>query len=221
MSHHYMTLWKVHLQPSCKPPLGTGKDSMVSLQASLLQSGKFQLSQPVFTGEELQLCDHLVTSLCTCSNRFTSLLCWGPQAAHSVPGGVSKEQSWGAETPPWPTGCSSFDVAEDVVGFLSCQCASLIILNFSYTDIPKSFSTGLLLIHSLSSLHAGSFPWPFWASWCLHRPTSSACQSPSGRHPFPPTCQPHRASWCCWDLLSDLSLQWARAFIAPALRNLV
>lgn len=49
-----MASGKVHLQPSCKPPLGIGKDYKVTLEPSLPQDERPQLSKLVFTGDMLQ-----------------------------------------------------------------------------------------------------------------------------------------------------------------------
>ena len=44
--------------------------------------------------------------------------------------------------------------------------------------------------------------WPSWSSRDSHRPTSVACQGPSGCHPFSLLCWPHHRNWChpqtCW-----------------------
>lgn len=78
---------------------------------------------------------------------------------------------------------------------------SEITLSVSSFSLPKSFSSGLLHLVTLSlylclelpQLTAGPCTWSCWSSWHWHRPTSPACLGPFGWYSFPPACrqQPH------------------------------
>lgn len=93
---------------------------------------------------------------------------------------------------PWPAGRTSFHSAQDIIDFLGHSC--WFISNISSTNIPKSFSAGLLSVHLL--LHVCGCWWlPRPRGRTLHLalfsftrltlPTSQACQDLSGWHTFP------------------------------------
>lgn len=78
---------------------------------SLLHAEQLQMPPPTFVGEAVQPPAILVPLLWACS-----FLRWRLQTWHSTAGGVSRGQSWGAESPPSPScshcswcspGCSS------------------------------------------------------------------------------------------------------------------
>jgi len=78
-----------------------------------------------------------VVLLWSCSNSSMSFLCGGLQSwGHRTPGGVSSEQSRGAESPPLTWWHASFDALQDTDGFLGC--GRVHIGGFSSTKVPYS-----------------------------------------------------------------------------------
>ena len=156
-----MPLQKVPLQISCKPVQVLKGCSKVSHEPSHLQAEQPQVSAfphrrgvPAFWSLLLPSSGSALTT-----PRLSCAECSG--AGHRTPGEVSPEQNRGAESPPstcWPC---LFDAAQDTFGLLgSAHCQ--VMLSFSSTNNPKSFSSGLLSIHVLPSLYLclGPCTWP-------------------------------------------------------------
>jgi len=75
----------------------------VTLEPSLLQAEQPQLSQPFFTGEAFQPSDHFLWPSSGSAVTSPCPSCTGdPRAGRRTPGGVSLQQSRGAESPPLP-----------------------------------------------------------------------------------------------------------------------
>lgn len=82
-----------------------------------------------------------------------------------------------------------------------------IMLSFTITNMPKSFSSGMPSIHSLPSLYLClGLSWPMCRTLCLallnFMRFTSAHHSCLSRHPFPPVCWPRHKACChhqaCW-----------------------
>ena len=124
----------------------------VSPEPSLLQAEQPQLSQPFLVAEVLQPSDHFCGLLWTRSNRSMSFLCWGLQS-WTQDSGITRAEQRGRIT--------SLDLLATLLLMelriqLAAWAASThcwVMLSFSSTNIPKSFSSGLLSILSPPSLY--------------------------------------------------------------------
>lgn len=92
------SLWKVLLQPSCKPPSGSRR---------VLWGVPRAFSSPGWRAPALPACLHMrdvpavINSGALCSVFSNWISCvWSPRAGHGASGGVSQEQSRAAESPP-------------------------------------------------------------------------------------------------------------------------
>lgn len=109
------------------------KSLFLFLVGSLLFS---RLKNPNFFGlspQERCSCSQIifVARLWTCSHRPMSFLCWGPQNWTQHSGGVSQEQSRGAEPPPSIAGHNPFLAVQYTTGFLGCKCT--LMTHFIFT----------------------------------------------------------------------------------------
>ncbi|KAK4808881.1 hypothetical protein QYF61_007996 [Mycteria americana] len=94
----------------------------VSPEPSLLQAEQPQLSQPVFIGEVLQPSDHLHGPPLDLLQQVHVLLMLGaPQVDAVLQVGSHKSGVKGQNHLPRPAGHSSFDAAQETVGFLGCK----------------------------------------------------------------------------------------------------
>ncbi|PKU44118.1 hypothetical protein llap_5595 [Limosa lapponica baueri] len=121
----------------------------VSSKPALLQADQPQLYQPVFIEEVFQPLIIFMALLWTCSSRSMSFLYWGHQSwMQCSRRGLTKAEQRGSHLQQH-AGHASFDAAKDMVGFLGTASARCQLMsNFSSTNTPKSFSTGLLSIPS-------------------------------------------------------------------------
>lgn len=117
-----------------------------SLEPFLLQNEQPQLSQPVFIREILQ-----GTPLDFLQQVHSSYV-EGLRAGCNAPDEVSGELSTWQNQIPQHSCHSAFDTAQDIVVFVSCEHILLGMSLLATTHILKSFSTGLLSIHSLPTL---------------------------------------------------------------------
>lgn len=140
--------------------------------------------------EMLQFSDYFHGLLWTFSNRPSHAE--NPGAGCSTLGGISGDLSSSRESPP-STCCPHC-----FWGFLCCNCTFPVDGGcFLSTSIPSLSLHGCSQTILCSPNILGGFSWPMCRtlhldlsnSMRLHWPTSQACQSPSGWHPFPPTCQ--------------------------------
>ncbi|KAK4825708.1 hypothetical protein QYF61_002067 [Mycteria americana] len=94
----------------------------VSPEPSLLQAEQPQLSHPVFTGEVLQPSDHLRGPPLDSLQQLHVLLMLGaPELNAVVQLGSHESGVEGQNHLPRPAGHTSFDAAQDTVGFLGCK----------------------------------------------------------------------------------------------------
>ncbi|KAK4831823.1 hypothetical protein QYF61_019346 [Mycteria americana] len=95
----------------------------VSPQPSLLQAEQPQLSQPVFIGEVHQPSDHLRGPPLGLLKQVHVLLMLGTTELNTVLQAGSHKSGVEVENhlPP-PAGHTSFDAAQDTIGFLGCKC---------------------------------------------------------------------------------------------------
>jgi len=161
----------------------------VSPEPSLLQAEQPQLSQSFLTTEVFQPSNHFRGLLWPHSNRSISFVCWGLQSW--------TQGSWWALTRAEQRGrVPSLDLLATMLlmqprvwlAFWAASAHCRVMLSFSSTSTPKSFSSGLLSVHPAPSLYLClGLPWPvcrtlhlvFWTSWVWHRLTSQACRGPS------------------------------------------
>jgi len=138
----------------------------------------------------------------------------GSRVVCRTAGGVSSEQSRGAESPPltsWPRffWCSwPFGLWAHIAGW--CQDSHQSALTSPSWQGCSQSIVCLACICAWDCLNpcAGPCTWPCWTSWGSHRPTSPACPGLSGFHPFCPASGPHTfcpasgPAWCrqhtCW-----------------------
>ena len=126
-----------------------------------------------------------------------SFLCWGLQELDTVlQVGSHQSEVEGQNHLPRPAGHTSFDAAQDAIGFLGCECtlpAHVQLLTHQYPQAPLCRAAlspliaqpvlvlGIALTHvqnlALGLVEPHEVP---------HGPSSQACQGPSGWHPFPP-----------------------------------
>lgn len=116
-----MLLCKAPLQPSYKAPLGTRRCYKVSLEPPPLQNEQLQLSQPVFIGKVLQLCDRLSGfSPDLLQQVHIFLVLRPPELDAAFRWGLTRaEMSREAQSTPSPY--AALDAAEDIFGFLGCR----------------------------------------------------------------------------------------------------
>jgi len=95
-----------------------------------------------------------VALLWTCSNRFISFLCCRPQSWMLYSRwALTQSGLEGQNHLTRPAGYTSLDAAQDMVGFLGCVSTLLGHVELYFNQTLKSFSSGLLSIHSLPSLY--------------------------------------------------------------------
>ena len=134
--------------------------------------------------------------LWTCSKRSKSFLCWEPNTTGcSTPGGISGEQSRGAEPPPL-TCWSSFSWCNPGYGLPPGRQAHIAGSYWIFHQLtlpnasPQGCSQDVLCPAYICALDypdpdAGPFTCPCWTIWGWHGPTSQACSGPSRWCLFP------------------------------------
>jgi len=133
-------------------------------------SRELQLSQPVLAGELLQPSDHPCGPSLDPLQQPRVLLVLGAPELHAVLQVGSHESGIeGQNHLPRPAGRASSDAAQDPGGLLGCKRTLLTRVSLSSTDIPKSFSSGLLPSYSPPKLYQClGLPRPSWCrTWYL------------------------------------------------------
>ena len=190
MSYHYTPCQKSLCSFLAGPLQVLSGCIKMSPEPSLLQAEQPQLSQPFLTGEVLQPSDHFCGPPLDPLQQvdlFPGLQSWTQDSRL----GLTRAEQRGRITSPDLLAILLLMQPRIWLAFWAVSTHCWVMMSFSSTSTPKSFSSRLLSIHSPLSLHLClGLPWPMCrtlhlASWDSHRPTSQGCPCPSGCHPFP------------------------------------